>query len=296
MKSESEELLAFTSGVERITVDEALNHGKKAIVLPATVLLFVLNLLALVLILIDFSLLIWGIGIMSLSIPVVWLYWSWMSVRWKVWAYPRVIHIHTLYNQAIRKWIIWPIGSWVSKTEIHTRQSRLICKHFESIIQNEDELMEDDPSVPAMMMLMPAFKPWWQPIVRLGAGLVGAFLLWYKSGFSFTLWLIGGYGLYYLYELLKKFFGPPLQPITLTEKGISLSGRGLIRWKNIRSPFVDTHRQTLHFEYCEEGQNPENKETRFTEMEFDLSEYDCAPAQLDQVIRIYRFRARATSL
>ncbi|MBS0294918.1 MAG: hypothetical protein JSR45_01315 [Proteobacteria bacterium] len=53
-----------------------------------------------------------------------WVLWSWLTPRWRLWAYQRVDDIAALKAQAVKSRIIWPAGHVLERTEICPRDLR----------------------------------------------------------------------------------------------------------------------------------------------------------------------------
>jgi hypothetical protein len=60
------------------------------------------------------------------AIPIGWLYWSYKSVKWKIWAFSKIDleEIEELYFKAIQAGLIWPKGSIFNKTEIWSKKDK----------------------------------------------------------------------------------------------------------------------------------------------------------------------------
>lgn len=61
-----------------------------------------------------------------------WIYWSFSIIRWKVWAYKNVNNIEMLENEAVKAQLLWPKGSWFSKTAFITSRQRELLKIYET--------------------------------------------------------------------------------------------------------------------------------------------------------------------
>ncbi len=55
-----------------------------------------------------------------LTFIIMWFWWSFFVVKWKIWAFNNVRNVHALKRRAIQVLLIWPDSSWFNKTEIKT--------------------------------------------------------------------------------------------------------------------------------------------------------------------------------
>jgi len=63
-----------------------------------------------------------GLVLMLVSIGVAWLWWSFSVVRWRLWAFERVVNIQALKNEAVSWGLTWPDGHRFGKTEFKTEE------------------------------------------------------------------------------------------------------------------------------------------------------------------------------
>jgi hypothetical protein len=69
-----------------------------------------------------------ALGTFTLS----WIAWSFLVVRWRLWAYERVDDIETLKSLAVEAGIIWPDGNLFERTEFRTAAARQRLRELEA--------------------------------------------------------------------------------------------------------------------------------------------------------------------
>jgi hypothetical protein len=65
------------------------------------------------------------------SWPLAWLTWSFLVVRWRIWAYERVDDLDELKMRAVAAGLIWSDGHFFERTEIRSQDQRKRIRELE---------------------------------------------------------------------------------------------------------------------------------------------------------------------
>lgn len=215
---------------------------------------------------------------------LMWLWWSLMITRWRIWAFEHCRNVHELKQRAISAGLIWRDGSWFEKTEIRSRKQQQKLSLLEDKFQKDDqvEVIEDTSlsnetriyhSKLALGIL------WMGGIGLLGYGIY-TILDGDVLGYLFA--IAACYMLYLGYKK-SKIKEPHL---ILNESGIKTLNTDFISWEEVT--FIETSchgsRWYLSIRIKKAYTNSEHWE------EMELSDLNMAPKKIAALIRGYQQR------
>lgn len=221
-----------------------------------------------------------GIG---LALVLAWLYWSITVVRWRLWAFDNVNNVHDLYKQAVQENLIWPDGSWASKTEIWTRTQR---EKWEAIKLrfSKPEVFENDYTVPSETIIgYSRKKNFTEMAFMLGLAGFGVYLV----AVDINMWVgsaLIGIGIFFAFKEYRQATNTDPQ-ITLNEKGIATVANGFTAWDEILDADVILERSGRNqYAYLVYSTKFESIKTAIDDLETDRH-------QLYHLLKVYRGRA-----
>lgn len=270
---------------ENITVDKAISKGHKMLTYPCMLIMFgLIGLTFLLGIQQSTTVWIWPVGI-SLSFVCSWLFWSYMVVKWKVWAFENVRNVQELKKRAIQEKLIWPDYSFFNKTEIWNREDRLEWESLKKKFLIKDEfIFEDDLNVPAETIV---YYSKGKNMIDMGVMLfvfaVGLYMILENESYIFGTFLCI-LGAFFLYDKFKTVTDDSPQ-IILNDKGIQTVNTKFYKWDDIESESVDAEyagKSTSHYLTYEYENGIEN---------LLIDDYDIDPKALKKLLRVYRSRS-----
>jgi len=114
--------------IAKITAAKAASQGNLTVNGAVMAVMFGIPALALAITLnlgfiAETAILVAGLAFLA-SWPLAWLTWSFLVVRWRVWAYERVDDLDELKMQAVAAGVIWRDGHFFERTEIRSQHQR----------------------------------------------------------------------------------------------------------------------------------------------------------------------------
>lgn len=263
---------------EEVSVEQALNKGKKKLVFLPMVVLFScigVSFYFKSTQLIDGWIIIVGF---VLGFLFSWLTWSYFVVEWKIWAFENVRNVNELKRKAIEQRLIWNEGSWFEKTEFKSYEQKQKLKQLEKKFLEKD-VYHDDLNVPKETKIGYSKSNITIEFI-VGIGMIGLGIYFFmneKSGFFWV--LLPLIGIYNLYSSLKKYFDKSPQ-IILNNFGVQLKKSELVSWDHIFNDRVYTvssgKSSTDYFEFNDE--------------KIAISNLDITFNKLENLLHVYRVR------
>lgn len=230
-----------------------------------------------------------------LSFLLMWLWWSFLITKWRIWAFENCRNVHELKRQAINQKLIWPDGSRFEKTEIRTKlqkeKLKIINRKFEQ--EDEIEIIEDDKSFPNEMKIyyskLAIFIYW---ISGIGLVLYGFYLAIEGEIFGYLLIVISLGSIYYANK--KSNESEPY--ITINAKGIKTLNASFTPWENI---------EIIQTELRGTGRNSKwHLETEFKNKnskgewgdDIEINDLSIPPKKIRKLILIYQQRNRMKTI
>jgi hypothetical protein len=267
---------------ETVSVDEAIQKGRRMVVYPRLVLFFTFMLVVF----------FWGIfnqqsggyvflG-MGAGLLAGWLYWNITSTRWKVWAYDNVRNVHELQKRAVKEGIIAKEGGFWDKTVIKSADDRQKLDALQSKFDVPDVFV-DDLQIPAeTQIFFSKSKNLFGLISGLLVLLGGVVMMILTKEFESLIFVaVGGYLAYKEYKNLAD-----TDPqITLNAGGISTSSAPFYNWNDITDEDVilvshgKSSSHNLVYSY------PEGS------VSLDIGPLGVTHHELENLLRIYRGRS-----
>lgn len=269
--------------MHQITVDEAIRKGQRMINWPITFIFMALG-GGIIFAAKEGMLPGWAnaAGIV-LALVAAWLYWSIMIVRWRIWAFDNVNNVHDLYKRAITERLIWPDGSWASKTEIWTQSQR---EKWEAIKTrfNKPEVFENDFTVPSETIIYYSrSRNFTEMAVMLALAGFGVYLIAAEINLLFGIVMVA-IGIFFAVKEFRQATNTEPQ-ITLNEKGITTASHGATNWEDITEAEVILERsgRNLHAYLV--------YSTPLESIKISIEDFDTDRNQLYHLVKVYRGRA-----
>lgn len=219
----------------------------------------------------------------ALAIVLAWLYWSIMIVRWRLWAFDKVHNVHELYKRAITEHLIWPDGSWATKTEIWTKEQREQWVSIQSRF-SEPDVLEDDYTVPAetSICFSRSRNLAEMTLMLLLAGF-GIYLIVADINLFFGIVMVA-IGVIFAIRELKQATNTKPQ-IVLNQKGITTVLHGFEAWHDIIDADVILERRGKSQHACMVYT------TKSGRSKVSIEDLETTRQQLFHLLRVYRGRA-----
>ena len=226
-----------------------------------------------------------------LTFCVMWLWWSVMITKWRIWAFTFCRNVHELKRRAINQGLIWRDGSIFEKTEIRSSQQKKTLKYLERKFEFQDvpEIHMDDSRLPFETQIT-------------------------YSKLSLTLYLAGGIGLLIIgiYKILEgdliglillvmsiiafSFFKKKkaiTQPVILiNENGIKTKNSSFLKWTEIKSVEVILKGRGKKSKWHLIVDFQERDNLGNWSDDIDLSDLDKPAEGIERIIKIYQQRYR----
>ena len=224
-----------------ISVDDALKKGQKMVNYPALVILFVI--LGLFFYLVFRKIMpLWAFPIVCvLTFGIILLYWNFIIIKWRLWAFENVRNVHELREKAIEDYIIWTDDSIFRKIEIRTAKEKEKWALLERKFERKD-IFIDDPTIPKETAILRRKFDFKKALIVLCFLGLGVFLLViiiniYTLIISPLLFITG---FYFVYDMYKDMTAPNEPHILLNEKGIKIISKGFFEWNIIENARIVT--------------------------------------------------------
>lgn len=214
-----------------------------------------------------------------------WLWWSFASTRWQIWAFTHVRNIRELMDLAVKDKLVWPEGSWFGRTEIRTRAQRDMLQRLAVRMEVPDEV-RDDPSVPDRTLIHYSVV---QHIFLLVMGLpllgFGAYMT--LQGADDNTWsalLMVAVGAWLVFDAARKLRDRSTR-ITISREGITLARKGTFAWGDLWDEQVVTigsgrsSRTVLKFREASSGVQ-----------EIGIDDLKTSKVELRHALKIHRYR------
>jgi hypothetical protein len=270
---------------ETVTVEEALNKGRKMITYPVMFIIFASFLAWAIYCLLNEAKGWWiATGVIA-GLFLAWLYWSIVITKWRIWAFDNVRNVHELKKLAIKEGLIWQDGSFFEDTEIRSAADREKLKSLESKFSQPDVFI-DDYLVPAETQIYYSkSKSLLSGLWTLAMLIVGIYFIVEHNYLLGIILSIAGAGASYSY--IKEAANKQPQ-IILNQKGIQTSSTPFYEWKDISNEdVIAEHRYKDSDAYYLVYDYPEDKEKK------DLDDLDINRHALENLLRVYRGRNTA---
>ena len=163
--------------ISRITVNQAISKGQKWVNYPVFGIMLLGFGLTMYLMTIVKNVWIFPIGFVS-TIALMWLWWSLVITKWRIWAFGNCRNVHELKRKAIEQKLIWDDNSWFNKTEIWSNEQRQKWIEIEKKFIQEDEFesIHDDGQIPNQTIIKNSEALNWIYGVMILGGLIFAYL------------------------------------------------------------------------------------------------------------------------
>lgn len=224
----------------------------------------------------------YAVGLM-LAFILAWLYWSIMIVRWRLWAFEKVDNVHDLYKRAITEKLIWPDGSWASKTEIWTKAQREKWEALK-IRLTKPEVFEDDFTIPTETIIYYSrSRNFTEMAIMLSLTGFGIYLVAADINLWFGAVMIG-IGVFFAIKEYRQATNTDPQ-ITLNTKGIDTANHGFTQWQDIIDADVILERSGRNqYSYLLYTTSSES-------VKIAIDDFDTDRHQLYHLLKVYRGRA-----
>lgn len=226
---------------------------------------------------------VWGIGLAAIiGFILAWGMWSYLIVKWKLWAFSNVKNVHELRRKAIENKLIWPDGSIFNKTEIWSSSDRDKWRRINGKFDTEDVYKEDYSIPKSTEIYYSKSKNYFQMIFMIIITIMGLWLLFTTDDFVFGV-LLTVAGVYFSFTEFKQANNKEIQ-IYLDNKGIKTVNTEFKKWSEIRNEHVVSERSGkyrrtyLKFDFHKGGEK------------LQIDDYNVSKKKLEALLKTYRIR------
>lgn len=279
--------------MEKLTVDKAIDKGQKMVNFPMFAILIIGFGSTFYFMSSIKEMWTFPIGFIA-TLGFMWLWWSIMITKWRLWAFKNCRNVHELKRRAIDGNLIWPDSSKFEKTEIRTANQKRELDILNLKFQIEDEIdtIDDDDSIPLETQIY--YSIFSLTILWVGAGvmlLFGLFLVYEGSNSGYLLILISFFGFYN--SIQKSIIKDPY--VVINSRGIKTLNSQFILWENIENAqtevqgFGSSANWYLHIEL--RNRNAKGDWSK----KIKINDLNVKPRQIQNLIRIYEQRNRMST-
>ena len=225
----------------------------------------------------------WGIGIAAIiGFILAWGIWSYLIVKWKLWAFSNVKNVHELKRKAIENKLIWPDGSIFNKTEIWSSSDKAKWRQINGKFDVKD-VYKEDYSIPRITEIQYSkSKNYFQMIIMLAITAMGLYLLLKQNDFIFG-GLLTVIGAYFSFSEFKQANNSEIQ-IYLDNKGIQTINTEFKSWSEISNEHVISERSGKYRKtYLKYDFNAGGEKLR-------IDDYNISKKKLETLLKTYRVR------
>lgn len=225
----------------------------------------------------------WGIGLsFVIGFIIAWLIWSFMIMKWRIWAFDEVRNVHELKKKAIEQGLMWNDNSWFNKTEIRTNNQKLKWKKLKEKFQKKD-IYKEDKSVPKKSVIYYSkIKNTYEFSIMLLA-LAGGIYFLVKTDSYIIGTILVLCGAYFGFKDLKKVFNN-IPQILIDSNGIKTVKTEFKNWNEIKNEEVimEGYGKNKRFYFVYEFLNGSEK--------IEIGDLNVTPKKLENLIKTYRIR------
>lgn len=259
-----------------VTLNKAILRGHLTVNIPVLIILFGLPFLFSYLETKKVILLYQKNILIPSSFILAWLYWSFVIVKWKLWAYKNVKELDELKLLAVKQGLIWQDGSFFEKTEIKTKSEKQKLLNYENDFYNSIDFELKDRRIIVFFSKRKTFLSTLLSILFL---LFGLFLI-VKSNESITVHVFGIicctiFGLFCLIDI-KNFLNRKPQ-IVISKNGIELNNGKVYKWNEIKNEKIITESTLKYLTF----------EHLFGSEKILLNDLDTNEIQIEKLIIMY---------
>ncbi|MES2588089.1 MAG: hypothetical protein V4622_03855 [Bacteroidota bacterium] len=163
----------------------------------------------------------------------IWIYWSFVIVKWKLWAFEKVRNVHELKKRAIQERLISKDSSFIEKTEFWTLIERAKWNSLQKKFQFEDEFNDDFTIQKETLIYYSKSKNYISLFVLFILLAVDIYIICLIRSYlveSIILVFIS----YLIFESIKKVIDKNPQ-ITINEQGIKTISSVFLEWNEIKN-------------------------------------------------------------
>lgn len=278
--------MIFDPAIKTLSVKAAIKRGKLFLLwIPLTTML---TLFGISIFLFETNLTL-GICTFLLGFILPLVYYSRVSVLWKLWAFDRVRNVRELYKKGIEAQIIYRQNSFYDKLEIKSKSEKRKIELLYERLYIPDEPMEYFETPPETYLENTGAKHWAHFIVYFVMLVLSIFFLLYyydSIGGNIKILLLAAILLpiviyeYYKYRKIiknKKF-------VRLNDQGIETETHGFISWYYILDiDVINSGKELFYAINDDEGPDVIHQSIDLENYEFDL-------VALEKAIKTYQYR------
>jgi hypothetical protein len=215
-----------------------------------------------------------------------WLYRSVTVTKWRLWAFDNVRNVHDLQRKAIDAQIIWPVDSFLEKTEFKNTADKAKWESLQYKFEQKD-VFDDDHAIPEETIILYSPKVvLYMLLFVIGTLGLGIYLFFTKGFVAAVIPLVGA--IFSGYKAYQKATDKEPQ-IILNDKGIETIFSAFVEWKDITDEDVITINENkssvtyLQYYFSDILQR------------VDISDLDTDKSTLRNLLHVYRLRNEKNS-
>lgn len=267
---------------ETVTVDKAISKGHQMVTYPGMAIFIITILLSFYMVFLQF---IPIEAFLFSAIPaagLMWLWWSFMITKWRIWAFQHVRNVHELKKRAIQEKLIWKDNSFFEKLEIRSTSDKEKLTLLQAKFEEED-LFTNDPGIANETYIYYAKgKNFAEMVVMLACFSIGMYLLLTSDAFGMGLILTITGAIFAIKEYKEATNTTP--QIIISDKGIKTITSGFHHWHDIKHEEVVSEGAGKRIKYYLVYEHPNGTEHLL------IDDYNTEQQSLNKLLVLYRGR------
>ena len=267
---------------EQVSVEQALNKGHKRITYPEIAIGFSVTAFGAFLYLAELAPFWIFPSSFVLALILTHLYWSFVIIHWKLWAFENVRNVHELKARAIKERIMHADNSFLNRTEFSNRSQK---EKWENLLLkfSKEDVFVDDLNIPdETRIYFSKSALFFDALLTLACVAAGLYMIIKLDSLFIGVFFIL-LGIYVGIKDLRKMFIVAPQ-IIISNEGLGTTSAKFYKWEEIEKEdvlFNDTRRNRYYYltYYCPGGTQ-----------KIPIREYKISHKELENLLRIYRGR------
>jgi hypothetical protein len=268
-----------------VSADDAIRKGKKMLVYPTMLIVFLNLIMAFIFASNEFPK--WVFIFFFVAAPILgWLYWSFYAPKWRIWAFENVRNVHELKRKAVRHKLLHNDADFSRKTMFVSADQKLQLEKIEKKFLIKDAYNED-LSVTIETQIFFAQHAIAGAYFFSSAVVILGIYVSVSTDSLRPLWLFLPIGGFLLYKAHKRY-GAKTPQLVINAIGIRVADETLIEWANIAATAIDTRREGKHDNHY----LVISYYNRYEEV--CINDLDISLHDLEHCLQVHRFRFEKT--
>jgi hypothetical protein len=222
---------------------------------------------------------------------LMWLWWSFMITRWRIWAFTNVRNVHELREKAVNRKLIWPDGMWFEKTEIRSAAQKQKLLELKNKFKFKDipEVVIDDRKIPfETKIYYSKFLHWFNRILPVAVGGFGLYEIIEGEPYGYFMAILA---VAYAVFVIPKLSNTEPQ-IILNEKGVKLIHIAFVSWDNVKKISVKLRGYGNSAKWYLDVDFKKQDSAGNRGGQVDITDLEKSPNKIEELVKLYRQRYR----